>query len=149
RKWLANKPKDVEFRYQPAIFRDSWIPGAKLFYALEITGDLPRLHDKVYEAIHLDNINAADEKALTDWVVKQGVDRKKFEDAYRSFAMQGKVAAAQRMSKEYKLTGVPSVVVDGKYLTGPGMAGGPERFTPVLDEVIEKARKERAAAGKK
>jgi protein dithiol oxidoreductase (disulfide-forming) len=147
--WLKKKPKEVEFRYVPAIFRDSWIPAAKLFYALEASGNLERLNDKVYEAIHLENINPGDEKALIDWVVKQGVDRKKFEDAYRSFSVQSKVTRAQQMTKDYQISGVPAVVVDGKYLTGPGMTGGPERFTPVLDEVIDVARKEHAGGSKK
>jgi protein dithiol oxidoreductase (disulfide-forming) len=147
--WLKKKPKDVEFRYVPGIFRESWVPGAKVFFALETTGDLQRLNDKVYEAIHLDNINAGDDKALIDWVVKQGVDRKKFEDAYNSFSTQSNVKRAEQMAKEYQLTGVPALVVDGKYLTSPGLTGGPERFTPVLDEVVAKARKDHAAGTKK
>ena len=150
KKWLASKPADVDFRYVPAIFRDSWVPGAKLFYGLEITGDLNRLNDKVYDAIHLETVNPADEKALVDWAVKQGVNRKKLEDAMNSFSMNGKLARSKQMSKDYQLHGVPAIVVDGKYLTGPGTAQtGPEQFTPVLNEVIEKARKERAAAAKK
>ena len=53
------------------------------------------------------------------------------------------------MAKDYQVKGVPAIVVDGKYLTGPGMTGGPERFTPVLDEIIGLARKERAGTSGK
>lgn len=146
KQWLKTKPKDVDFRYVPTIFRDNWVAGAKTFHALEATGDLDRLHDKVYDAIHLENVNLTDEKVLFDWMAKQGVDRKKFEDAYRSFSMQTKVAQAQKAGKDYQLKGVPAIVVDGKYLTSGSFAGSPQGIIQNLDLLIEKARKERGGA---
>ncbi|SEK33720.1 thiol:disulfide interchange protein DsbA/DsbL [Nitrosovibrio tenuis] len=141
--WLKRMPKDVSFRYVPAIFRPNWIPGAKIFYALEVLGARDRLHDKVYDAIHLDKIDLNKEDVLFDWVAKQGIDRQKFIDAYNSFSVQNQdVPRSTNMSKSYGLTGVPAVVVDGKYMTSGRMGGTPQDTIKIMDELIEKARKE-------
>jgi thiol:disulfide interchange protein DsbA len=142
--WLKRMPKDVSFRYVPAIFRPNWIPGAKIFYALEVLGTRDRLHDKVYDAIHLDKIDLNKEDVLFDWVAKQGVDRQKFIDAYNSFSVQNQdVPRSTNMSKSYGLTGVPAVVVDGKYMTSGRMGGTPQDTIKIMDELIEKVRQER------
>lgn len=141
--WLKTMPKDVSFRYVPAIFRPNWIPGVKIFYALEALGEKDRLHDKVYDAIHLDKIDLTKDEVLFDWIAKQGVDRQKFIDAYNSFSVQNQVSRSTQMSKDYNLSGVPALVVDGRYLTSGRMGGTPQDTVKVLDELIEKVRKER------
>lgn len=141
--WLKTIPKDVSFRYVPAIFRPNWIPGVKIFYALEALGEKDRLHDKVYDAIHLDKIDLTKDEVLFDWIAKQGVDRQKFIDAYSSFSVQNQVSRSTQMSKDYNLSGVPALVVDGRYLTSGRMGGTPQDTVKVLDELIEKVRKEK------
>lgn len=142
--WLKRMPKDVSFRYVPAIFRVNWTPGAKTFYALEALGERDRLHDKVYDAIHIGKVDLTNDDVLFDWVAKQGIDRQKFIGAYNSFSVQNQqVPQSVRMSKEYRLSGVPALVVDGRYLTSGRMGGTPEDTIRILDELIEKVRKER------
>lgn len=142
--WLKRMPKDVSFRYVPAIFRPNWVPAAKIFYALEVLGARDRLHDKVYDAIHVDKIDLNKEDVLFDWVAKQGIDRQKFIDAYNSFSVQNQdIPRSMNMSKSYALTGVPAVVVEGKYVTSGRMGGTQEDTIRIMDELIEKARAER------
>lgn len=141
--WLKKMPKDVSFRYVPAIFRPNWIPGLKTFYAMEALGERDKLHDKVYEAIHADKVDLTKDEVLFDWIAKQGIDRQKFIDAYNSFSVQNQVAKSTQISKDYNLSGVPTVVVDGRYLTSGRMGGTPQDTIKILDELIEKVRKER------
>lgn len=141
--WLKKMPKDVSFRYVPAIFRANWVPGAKTFYALDALGVKDKLHDKVYDAIHLDNLDLTNEEVLFGWVAKQGVDRKKFIDAYSSFSVQNQASRSAQMSKDYALSGVPALVVDGKYLTSGKMGGTAQETLKILDELIVKVRKEK------
>ena len=141
--WLKKTPKDVSFRYVPAIFRPNWIPGLKTFYALEALGERDKLHDKVYEAIHADKVDLTKDEMLFDWIAKQGIDRQKFIDAYNSFSVQNQVARSTQISKDYNLSGVPTVVVDGRYLTSGRMGGTPQDTIKILDELIEKVRKEK------
>ena len=98
--WLMNIPSDIDFRYVPAIFRANWVAAAKVFYAIEAIGITDVLHDKIYDAIHRDKIDLNNESILFDWIEKQGVDRKKFENTYNSFAVQNQVARSTQMSRQ-------------------------------------------------
>lgn len=143
--WLKNKPDDVSFRYVPTIFRPNWVSGAKIFYTIEALQATETLHDKVYDAIHRDKIDLNKEDILFDWVEKQGINREKFEKAYHSFSVQNQVARSTQMSRQYELTGTPSIVVDGKYLTSGSLSGSSENTIKILEKLIEKARSEREA----
>ncbi|TFH12414.1 MAG: thiol:disulfide interchange protein DsbA/DsbL [Nitrosomonadales bacterium] len=141
--WLKKIPKDVSFRYVPAIFRNSWVPGAKTFYALEVLGRRDELHNKIYEAIHIDKIDLTKEELLFNWVAKQGVEREKFISIYNSFSVENQSSQSSQMSRKYGLEGVPSLVVDGKYLVSGRMGGTPQETIRTLDQLINKVRKER------
>ncbi len=145
--WLKSKPADVEFRQQPAVFREDWIPLTKTFFALDALGLLPKLSDKVFSAVHVENIDLANDAVMSKWISQQGVDPVKFSEAYRSFAVQNSVQRAIQVTRDYQVKGTPSIVVAGKYITSPAMTGGYERLFEVVDQLIEMARKE--VAGKK
>ena len=146
--WVKRLPKDVTFRRMPAIFRDNWTPLAKAYYAMEVLGVTEKLHADLFKAIHVQGLDLANPTTLLDWVAKQGVDRKKFNDAYASFSVQSSVQRAKQLSQAYGVTGVPSVVVDGKFLTSPVLTGGHAALLPVLDQLIEQARQGRPAKAK-
>jgi thiol:disulfide interchange protein DsbA len=141
--WEKTMPKDVSLVYVPTIFRDSWEPMARTFYALESLGQLHQLHDALYKVWNVDNDVLGDEAKILDFVAPRGVDRTKFSAAYNSFSMQSKVTRAKQMIRSYGLTGTPTLIVDGKYLI-TGLQ--PAEYIRVLNEVIEMARKEHPAA---
>lgn len=141
--WLKALPKDAQIRRVPAVFRDDWAPGAKIYYTLEQMGLLDRLHHKVFDAYHVENLNLNDPAVLGGWIAKQGVDRKKFEAIYSSFSTQSKVMKGARLATAYGITGVPTFIVDGKYATSVSMTQSEPRLFEVLDQLIVKARTER------
>ena len=155
--WLKTLPRDVQVRRVPAVFRDDWVPGAKLYYTMEQyymlehtlvpTNRLDSLHRKVFDAYHVENINLNDPAVLGGWIAQQGVDRKQFEDIYNSFSTQSKVTQGTRLAATYAITGVPAFIIDGKYATSMSMTGSEARLFEVLDQLIVKARAERG--GKK
>jgi thiol:disulfide interchange protein DsbA len=145
-KWVKTLPKDVEIRRVPTVFREDWMPGARIYYTLEQMGLLGTLHNKVFDAYHLEHINLNDPAVLGGWVAKQGVDRKKFEAIYNSFSIQAKATQGAKLANNYVVTGVPSFIVDGKYSTSMSMTGSEPRLFEVLDQLIDKAR---AARGSK
>lgn len=140
--WEKTMPKDVELTYVPTIFRDSWEPMARTFYALESLGQLHQLHDALYQAWNVDSVDLSDEAKILDFVAPRGVDRAKFSAAYNSFSMQSRVTRAKQMIRSYGITGTPTLVVDGKYLVS-GLQ--PADTIRVLNEVIAMARKEHTA----
>jgi len=139
--WVKRLPADVHFRKVPAVFRDSWEPGARLFYTLEAMNLLDRLNDAVFNAMHREKIRLGDEKTLFDWVAKQGVDRREFAQTYKSFAVDAKVRRAAEMTQEYGFGGVPALVVGGKYIPAPNL-GTFGNMLQVVDGLIEKHRAE-------
>jgi thiol:disulfide interchange protein DsbA len=141
--WLKKLPKDAQIRRVPAAFRADWVPAAKLFYTLEQMNLLERLHHKVFDAYHVENLNLNDPAVLGGWIVKQGVDRKQFEAIYNSFSTQAKVMQGTRLATADGITGVPTFIIDGKYLTAESMTGSEARLFEVLDQLIVKARAER------
>jgi thiol:disulfide interchange protein DsbA len=143
--WLRSKPKDVVFRYVPAIFNENMVPLAKLHYTLEEMGLLEKLQEKVYAAIHVQNQRLLDREAIVKWVVAQGVEEKKFTATFDSFSVDNKVKRSAQLTRSMKIPGTPYVVVGGRYLTGPSMvtkADGVDatRFVVVLNELVDMAR---------
>lgn len=145
-KWTAKLSKDVEFRRIPAVPTERWLPTARIYYTLEALGRLDTLHEAVFDAIHVDRVNLNDEKTLGEWMVKKGVDRTKYAEAWKSFSVQSKTQRAIRQTQSYGIDGVPALVVDGKYLTSVSMTGSQEALLKTLDALIAKARVERNAS---
>lgn len=149
--WLKKLPKDVHFRRVPAMFNEEWALGGRAFFALEAIGEGERLHKPLFDAVHTGSrLRVADEAALTEWLGKQGVDTKKFAAAYRSFSVEGKLKRAAQLTQAYKIEGVPSMAVNGKYLVVTDNLKSFEQLLSVADFLIEKSRKgEGKAAAKK
>ncbi len=143
--WAGKLPADVVVKKVPVTFgRAAWGNVAKLYYTLEITGDLSRLEADVFKAIHQERANLFDEKTLTEWVVKKGVDQKKFTETFSSFGVMSKVKRADQMAQAYKIQGVPALAVEGKYLVG---GKDFNEALAITDKLIAKARSEKS--GKK
>ena len=140
--WAAKLPADVVLKKVPVSFgRAAWGNAAKLFYALEITGDLKRLESDVFKAIHQERTNLFDEKTIVSWVSARGVDRKKFTDAFGSFGVQSKVRRGDQMAAAYKIEGVPAMAVDGKFRVASLQF---EQQLAVADKLIARARSEKS-----
>ncbi len=130
--WKKHLPENIKFIRVPAIFRDSWLEQAKVFYAAQITGDLETLHPLLFNAIHVEKRRLNTEEQLLDFVAQQGIDRDKFAKVMHSMAVKAKVKQALLISQRSGITGVPSMIVDGKYYTDSGLAGG---FDNMLETV--------------
>jgi thiol:disulfide interchange protein DsbA len=150
RAWLKKKPADVEFRRAPVVFQDAWLPLTTAYHAFDAMGLVDKLHYDFFSAIHerrtLETKGLLrDPNPLFDWVAKQGVDRQKFVDVFNSFGVRSRTNRSIELPANYHVTSTPTLVIDGKYLVTPAMAGSYERYFQVLDQVVAMARKERAA----
>ena len=141
RAWEKKMPKDVDLQYVPVIFRDSWEPMARTFYAMEAMGQPLRLHDELFSTWNVSNIVLDKEADILDFVAQRGIDRAKFSAAYNSFALSSKINRSKQMLQDYGIRGTPTLVVGGKYVI-TGLT--PEVTIQVLNDVIAKVRKERS-----
>lgn len=114
--WARKLPADVTFRQVPVNFNHpGWEPLARAAFAMQATGDFDRLEGPFFDAIHKERQPLIEEKAITDWMVKHGVDRTKFTTAWGSFSVNTHMAQNDRMLVSYEVSGVPMFVVDGRY----------------------------------
>jgi protein dithiol oxidoreductase (disulfide-forming) len=145
--WVKKQPADVYFKRVPGIPRPDWAPMAKAYYAMETMGVLEKLHVPLFEAIHKQRaLKPNDEAAIIDWLTKQsGMDRKKVEEAYNSFSINTKLNRAAQIFRASGATGVPALVIDGKYITSSTMAGGNVEALKTADYIIENVRQDKAA----
>ena len=141
--WVKRQPKDVVFRRIPVAFRDDLLPHSQLFYALEAMGKGDALNEKVMYAMHKENKRLLAEPEIADWVASQGVDRNSFLATYRSFAVVSKARAAKQLAEAYRIDGVPTIVMQGKYVTSPSIAGTKAKAIAVMDYLEEKIRKDK------
>ncbi len=143
--WVKKLPQDVVFKRVPGIPRADWAPGAKAYYAMEALGVLDKLHAPFFEAIPKQRaVKPNDEAGIIDWITKQsGMDRKKVSDAYNSFSVNTKNMRAMQIFRASGATGVPALIIDGKYISSISMAGGTEALLKVADQLIAKARAEK------
>ena len=139
--WVKRQPKDVVFKRVPVAFRDDFMPHSQLFYALEAMGNGDALNEKVMYAMHKENKRLLTEPEIADWVASQGIDRNTFLATYRSFAVISKARAAKQMAEAYRIDGVPTIVMQGKYVTSPSIAGTKAKAILVMDYLEEKIRK--------
>lgn len=147
--WVRKLPPDVKFRPVPAVLNPSWLPAAKLHYALADMGALDKLHGKVFDAYHKDKLDLDDEDVLLGWIKKQGLDEARFKMAYNSFSTQTRAMKGTQAARNAGITGVPALMVDGKYITAVSMTFTEERLFEVLDQLVQRARKERGGKSAK
>ncbi len=140
--WLKKLPKDAHFRRIPAMFNDEYAQGARAFYALEAIGAEARLHQALFDAVHTGSrLRVGDEAALTEWLGKHGVDTKKFAAAYHSFSVESKLKRAAQLTQAYKIDGVPTMAVNGKYVVVTDNVKSFEHLLAITDYLIEQSRK--------
>ena len=133
--WVS-KQKNIEFHMVPAPLNPKWTVHSHFFYAAEALGVLDKLHNPLFEAIHQERRNLFDKDSLIDFAVAHGVDRKAFTDAWNSFSVFVKVQQARKLTKQFQLSGVPTVGINGKYKTSASLAGSTEKMFAIMDELI-------------
>ena len=142
-RWQLAAGPSVELKRVPAV-SDAWITFARVYYALESTGLLPRLHWPIYDNHHFDGKRLNEDKNLLDWLASNGVDAARFKQAYDSHEVTLRVDEARKMLGTYGVQGVPTMVVDGRFVTSASRAGGVPQMMEVLEFLVARARDERS-----
>ena len=137
---MKRAPKDVVVRRVPVAFQDSFVPQQRLFYTLEAMGLLDKLHGKVFAAIHGEKQNLAKADAIVEWVVKQGVDKAKFTEQYNSFSVATKATRGTQLQNAYRVEGVPSLGVAGRFYTDATLSKSMDRALQVVEFLAAQVR---------
>ena len=142
--WLEKSiPDNAEYVRMPGIFRRSTIFDARVYYTLEALGVVDRLHADVYREIHVRKNPFRELSDLKPVLAKHGVAESDFTAAFDSFAVDTKTKHAQTMFERYQATGVPTIIVDGKYRATASSAGGQIQLMELTNFLVDKAAAER------
>ncbi len=144
-KWVENLPQDVTFKRIPGLPHPKWEPMAKAYYAMEDLGLLEKYHTALFDAIHgkggFTGIVGSDKAAIAWMSTISGLSEEKVKAAFYSFSMKNRLTQARNFFRASGATGVPSLVVNGEYITSSTMAHGNEAALEVVDYIIENVRK--------
>lgn len=145
-KWQPNLGDDVMLIRIPVAFNPSMSSWQYLYYTLEAMNRLD-LHPKVFATVQTERNPLATRDAVVEWAVKQGLDKVQFESVYDSFGVRTKVNRANQLIKTYNIESVPTIIVNGSYITSPALANGYSQSLDVASSLIERVRNERKKAG--
>ncbi|HEX5130141.1 MAG TPA: thiol:disulfide interchange protein DsbA/DsbL, partial [Usitatibacter sp.] len=134
--WSKKTPPDVVFKRVHALPSDSWAEHARIFYTLESMNKLEEMHQKVFDAIHKQNINLANKKLREEWLAKNGIDPAKYAEVEKSFTVATKMNRAKQLTYAYKVDSVPRLYVNGKYQITMEAAGSIDRVFQIVDQVV-------------
>lgn len=148
RAWKAHLPADVQVEFLPATFNSLFALYARGYYAARALGIADSTHEKVFDEIWKNGLQARDDDTLANLYARAGADRAKFADALKSMGVQTAVNAAGAKAERLKLEGTPTLYVDGKYQVLTNGATSYDDIMQRLDAVIAKARAEHKAARK-
>lgn len=135
--WMKKQPANVVVRRTPVAFSPAFVPMQQLYYTIESMGLVESLHEKIFRAFHVDKVRIQEAAVAADWMAKQGVDMKKYNELYNSFAVVGKAKRAAQLQDLYSVEGTPALGVAGRfYIPGQG-----PRTLQVADALIAEVRK--------
>ncbi|WP_137886067.1 thiol:disulfide interchange protein DsbA/DsbL [Pseudomonas sp. 2FE] len=138
--WIEKLPEDVNFIRIPALFGGLWNVHGQLFITLESMQVEHKVHAAIFEAIQKDGKKLATPEEMAEFLATQGIDKEKFLGTYNSFAVKGQMEKAKKLAMAYQISGVPVLIVNGKYRFDISSSGGPEQALDVADQLIAKER---------
>ncbi len=138
--WVEQLPEDVNFVRIPALFGGVWNAHGQLFITLENMQVEQKVHDAVFNAIHKQGKKLATPDEMAEFLVGQGLDKDAFLKTYNSFGVKGQMEKAKKLAMAYQISGVPVMIVNGKYRFDLSSAGGPQQTLQVADQLIAKER---------
>ncbi|HEY1608604.1 MAG TPA: thiol:disulfide interchange protein DsbA/DsbL [Paraburkholderia sp.] len=138
--WLQKQGPDVVFKRVPVAFRDDFIPHSKMYYALDALGLARKLTPAIFHEIHVNKDYLLTPDAQVAFLSTLGVDKAKYLEAYNSFSTQSALKRDQQVLNNYQIDGVPTLAVQGRYLTSPSTTNSLPGTIQVLDYLVAQVR---------
>lgn len=155
--WVKKQGDNISFKRIHVNFHNL-VPQQKLYFTMEAMGKADEYHMKAFTAFHVERNRLQTDADIMEFVSKSGLDKQKFSDIYNSFSIStSKLSRAAQLTSAYQIDGVPSIAVDGRFVTSPVLAvtTSTTRVTEemqnraviqVLDALVAKVQKEKNGA---
>jgi thiol:disulfide interchange protein DsbA len=147
--WDKTKASYIDFVRVPIMWGDVHRTHAQLFYALQALGKEGALHSQVFDEIHqrhdelwVQGDAQASLAAMVKFAQANGISAADFTNAYNSFGVQTNLQKADDLDRRYKIDGVPTIVIDGKYETGVGQAGSEQQLIQLINDLAASEKRQ-------
>ena len=134
--WREDLPPNVNFLRLPAVWNPLLQLHARAYYAAEVLGISDEIHAPIFREIHVNGNPLNSEQALQAFFEDFGVSEEEFTGAFNSFAVNTKLQRADELSRRYRISSVPTVIVNGKYSTSASTAGDYPTLMELIDELV-------------
>lgn len=138
----ADLDKDAKVVKVPVALRDSWLPHAKLYYTLSQMDKIDDFHNLIFEEIHIEDNRLDTKETMTQFLGDNGIDTKKFLEKYNSYGTEARIKKASNLARKYQINSVPTIVVNGKYLTSGSFVSSYDELYSVVNLLVERERNE-------
>jgi thiol:disulfide interchange protein DsbA len=138
--WSSKLPADVDFSRVPAMFGKSWVIHAQMYYVGEVLGITEQSHGDIFKAIHINGEHLQRKSEQQAFFATYGVSEEDFNKAYNSFTIKSRLQQGDKRIRAYRVSGVPAIIVNGKYLVDASSAGGQKNIFKVVDYLIAQER---------
>lgn len=141
--WKENKPDDVDFVREAPPLNPGWENHSRTFYAAEAMGITGGMFDQTFNEIHQNGNRLRSPEASGKFVesLDLGVDSDSFQKAMTSFSVATALTRGTALARDARITGVPSLLINGKYVTSSSLAGSNDGIIDVINKLIEVERK--------
>jgi thiol:disulfide interchange protein DsbA len=133
------RPAYVQLVRLPATWNEITKTHARLFYTIEILGK-PQLHAEVFREINVKRNGLDTPEKIQAFLASKGVSAADFQKTFSSFAVESKLRKAEELNKRYRITGTPTFVVAGKYVTDVGMAGSEDELFRIVNALAAREK---------
>ncbi|MEL7536357.1 MAG: DsbA family protein [Pseudomonadota bacterium] len=146
KRWEENVPADVEFVRLPAVWNNTLKKHAAAFYTAEVLEksgklkDREAFHDQFFTEIHVNKKQLTTDRALETFFGRFGVSASDYAQAAKSFEVDQKLRTAMDLTRRYKISGVPAIVVNGRYANISQGLGSYEEYIELIDALVEMER---------
>ena len=138
--WLKAKPANVRFRRSPVHFLQNAANFQPIYFALETMGLVDTMQQKVFNAVHLEHMRFDKPEEISAFMGRIGVDSARFMSVFNSFGVRTKVAQANQLFDAFGIDGVPTLGVQGRFITSPAIAKGEAQALAAVDYLVAQVR---------
>jgi len=133
------KPANVQVVRMPAVWNELLKTHARLFYTIEVLGK-PELNAEAFREINVRGNRLDTPEKIEAFFTSRGVSKGDFQKTYSGFAVESKLARAVDLNKRYRIASTPTVIVNGRYVTDVGMAGGEEQLFELINTLAAREK---------
>lgn len=138
KKWKKTLPDNVQFIRMPSPLNPRWMVHTKTYYTLESMGEIEKHHEAIFSAMHVKKQRLFTRDSIAEFLEGRGVDKASFLANFDSFAVEMRARQALQLGQQYKLSGVPMLTVNGKYVISADKAGSYQGMVDIANFLIKK-----------